>query len=133
MKATVINKEESVIYQGNIYRYGDSFEVDDSIGKSLIERGYIKGETDNSDLFDEDEVCDVKAELEKMSYPQLKAYASKLGVSASGKKEELIARILEFLAEDENEDETDFEEVDGKDSDEDEEPGDELPNTSMPE
>ena len=130
MKAVVIKQDESVIYKGNIYGYGDSFEVDDSIGKSLIERGYIQGETEKADLFEEEEVCDVKAELEEMSYQDLKAYASELGVSAKGKREELEERILKALAEnieDASEELADFEEA------EEEEADSELPNTSMPE
>ena len=41
MKVTVIKKQESVIYNGKIYRYNDSFEADEAIGKSLMERGYV--------------------------------------------------------------------------------------------
>lgn len=136
MKAKVICKEESVIYKGNIYTHGDEFEVDETIGKSLIERGYIAGITDNADLFDEEEVCDLNAELEAMSYPQLKAYASELGVSAKGTKDELIERILKYMAEVE---ETEAEEVeeeaeaDFEESEDEAEEAGELPNTSMPE
>ena len=130
MRAKVINNQESVIYKNNIHRFGDEFEVDEVIGKSLIERGYIAAMTDNAELFSEDEVVDVPADevdeaeldieirdenVESMSYPELKAYASALGISASGKKNELIARIKEHLE--------GLEEAEV----------DEFPNTDMPE
>lgn len=141
MRAKVINNQESVIYKDQIYKFGDEFEIDEVIGKSLVERGYIAVMTDNAELFNEDEVMEVPAdeveekdlfaeveeeskeaqegieirEVESMSYPELKAYASVLGLSASGKKDELIARINEHL--------------EGLDEAE----ADELPNTDMPE
>ena len=127
MRAKVIKTDESVIYAGQIYKFGDEFEIDDLIGKSLIERGYIQGVTDNGDLFAEDEVVDLTVNVEEMSYPQLKAYASELGISASGKKEELIERIKDFLSTVEELPEEAEAET------EDEEEAGELPNTSMPE
>lgn len=125
MLARVITNEESIIYNDKIFGYGDEFEVDEAIGKSLIERGLIAGETDNENLFSEDEVADVEEILEavemrddiaEMTYPKLKSYASELGLSASGTKDELIARIKEHFADLEEAEETE-----------------ELPDTSMPE
>jgi len=107
MIARVISTEESVIYNQKIYGYNEEFEIADEIGKSLIERGLIAGV--------EEEIDD----LAKMSYPELKSYASELGLSAKGTKDELIARIKEhFASEPENEDEPENEG---------------SPNTSMPE
>ena len=130
MRAKVINNIESVIYKSEIYKFGDEFEIDEVIGKSLVERGYIAAITDNAELFGEDEVVDVPADevdeaevtleirdenIESMGYPELKAYASALGLPANGKKNELIDRINEHL--------------EGLDEAE----ADELPNTDMPE
>lgn len=118
MLTRVIKKGESVVYDGKIYSFGDDFEVDNAIGKSLIERGYVT-EIGGSANPSEEEIIDVDYEevaesnevkdVSEMSYPELKAYASELGISASGKKTELIERINEALA------------------------TDELPDTSMPE
>lgn len=145
MLARVINPEESVIYKGEIYACGDEFEVDEAIGKSLIERGYIEGITDNPNLFAENEVMDVtdieedndgddsvdddtdikegveiRDDIESMAYPELKSYASQLGLSGKGSKEELIARIKEHFGK--------LEEVETED-----EESEDLPVTSMPE
>ena len=128
MKARVIKTDESVIYQGKIHSFGDEFEVNDEIGKSLIERGYIAGVDYTPALPYEDEaVAEPEAEeiadgieikdISGMSYPELKAYASELGLSASGRKDELIERINEYFGK--------LEEADTE--------GDELPNTDMPE
>ena len=125
MIAKVISTNESVIYNGKIYGFDDEFEVSDEIGKFLIERGLIAGKTDNANLFPEDEVEDVEEILEavemrndidEMSYPELKSYASELGLSASGTKVELIERIKEHFADLDEAEETE-----------------ELPDTSMPE
>ena len=122
MKVTVIKNDESVIYGGNIYKCGESFEVDDLIGKSLMERGYVAAEGESqteSGHLDE-------AQLRAMPYPSLKRLAADMGVSAVGDKETLIARIcaVEVDCEAPSDDEEEFE---------DEEPSDELPNTDMPE
>lgn len=125
MIARVISTSESVIYNGEIYGYDDTFEVDDAIGKSLIERGLISGETDKENLFSEDEVADgeeireaieMREDIDEMSYQELKSYASKLMISASGTKGELIERIKMYLANLPEAEETE-----------------ELPDTSMPE
>lgn len=130
MIARVIKPDESVIYKGEIYTCGEELEVDDAIGNSLIERGYIMPISDDVVIPPEDEeeeeeteikdAVEFKDNIDEMSYNDLKAYAKSLDLSAGGTKEELIARIKEFL---EN-----LEEVET----EDEEEG-ELPATSMPE
>lgn len=124
MKAKVITTDESVIYNEKIYCCGDEFEIDEAIGKSLIERGLIAGVTANENLFPEEvaaadetlEAVEMRADIDEMSYSELKSYASELGLSAIGKKGELIARIKEHLS--------DLDEADDSD---------EIPNTSMPE
>lgn len=117
--------KESVIYNKKIYGKDDSFEINDNIGKSLIERGYVKevdaeekdvltGEVDNS-------------QLNELSYQELKALASQNGLSAKGTKDELIARIRESAeaipeATEPKEEEIADDDISG-----------DLPNTSMPE
>lgn len=126
MKVIVCKEDESVIYNSNIYRHGESFEVDDAIGKSLIDRGYVAA----ADAAGEGDT------LEGMSYPKLKKLAAEMGVAATGTKDELIERIRnagETADETETEDEEESEggEVEGEE--ESGETADELPNTDMPE
>lgn len=111
MIAKVIKTDESVIYNGIIYGFEEEFEIDDAIGNSLIERGYIVNIEDAEEIKEGIEIKDV----DSMSYPDLKSYASELGLSAKGTKDELIARINEHFAE--------AEEVEAE----------EIPDTSMPE
>lgn len=121
MLAKVIKNDESVIYNGKIYCHGDEFEINEAIGKSLIERGYIAGIED-----------DVKEDdIENMSYPELKSYAKELGLSASGTKEDLIFRIKQHLADLENAETED--DAEGDDAETEDDAEDELPDTSMPE
>lgn len=125
MIVTVINDKESVLYNSVFYGCGESFEVDDTIGKSLIERGYVA---------EIDEAKDIK----DLSYPELKKLASQMGLSASGRKEDLIARIsaaeVDNSAEDDksedNENAAQEENLDGTDS---ENAAGEMPDTNMPE
>ena len=117
MKVIVTKKNESVIYNGNIYSHGQSFDVDEVIGKSLMERGYVAA----------DGAADAEKSLEDMSYPELKKLAAEMGLSATGKKEDLIARINGASEEDETE--ADDEEQES----EEDETADDLPNTGMPE
>lgn len=132
MKARVIKTDESVIYQGKIYTYDEELEIDDSVGKSLVERGYIAEiaadniipptdeDTDGEDAEAEPEIeegIEMK-DISEMSYQELKSYASDLGLSAAGKKDELIARINQYFSE--------CEEAETEDDGE-------LPNTAMPE
>ena len=119
MKVIVTNKEESVIYNGEIFKDGDVFDAEDIIAKSLIERGYVKEVTEAAPAGGEDvqEGIGVPDDLNELSYPELKKLAAKLGLDATGKKDELIARINSA-----------GEEVEAV-----EEASDELPNTSMPE
>lgn len=118
MKVTVIKANESIIYDGKIYSHGMSFEVDEKIGESLMKRGYIeKTAADDSGA----EIVQEKPSYEEASYTELKKLAASKGLSASGKKDELIARIKAAEeAEEANEDEEDESES-------------ELPNTAMPE
>ena len=126
MKVTVTKENESVIYNGTIYSHGQSFDVDDAIGKSLMERGYVSDAS--SDAASGGNL------LETLSYPELKKLAAEKGVAATGKKEDLIARILAAEAEDEYEadEEQDAAEDEEPKAAEDESEADELPNTSMP-
>lgn len=111
MIVTVIKQSESVIYNGKIYSCGQSFDVDDLIGKSLMERGYVSvnGESPVTEEETKKESC-----LQEVPYTELKKLAASLGLPANGKKEELIERIS--AVENESESGTD-----------------ELPNTDMPE
>ena len=129
MNVTVIKEQESVIYNGVIYYHGDSFEVDEAIGESLMERGYVAitaaAPADEAPVEDTEEAVEelqeavVEAdELEGMSYSELKRIAAQKGLSAIGKKDELIARIREAEMPVEEAEESDCEE---------------LPNTAMPE
>jgi len=124
MNVTVIKNNESVIYDGKIYSHGQSFEVDDLIGKSLMERGYvamsipdsvIEATTSPDGEGNTDDVS-IKASLENASYTELKKMAASMGLNANGKKTDLIARIIGAE----------------QDTEEDEALGD-LPNTDMPE
>lgn len=119
MNVTVTNKNESVIYNGKIYSHGDSFDVDDLIGKSLAERGYVS-------CTEQMEETDALAE---MTYAELKKLAAEMGVSASGKKEDLIARIR--AAEEAAPEAAD--DLDDAAPEADNEEAGDLPNTSMPE
>lgn len=121
MNVTVTKKNESVIYNGRIYTHGESFTVDEVIGKSLMERGYVTAEEE-----DEAELLDGhldEKQLQEMSYADLKSLAAQMGLDAKGKKEELIARITAASAEDDAEAELESE---GDESTE-------LPQTGMPE
>lgn len=97
MKVIVINKHESVMYGGEIYKEGDTFEVSDAVGESLIKRGYVSlfgGEIDPED----EGKAEMKGKLDKedlqtYKYAELKKLAAELGVGASGTKEELIEKI----------------------------------------
>lgn len=127
--------KDSVIYRGVIYPLDKEFECDDAIAESLIGRGYVEPvrgfyeeeELENEVTSDNEEVkghLDPTDLAENYSYQELKKLASDLGVSANGKKEELIERICSVEV--------------GYSPDavvevEEEEESDELPNTSMPE
>ena len=93
MKVIVTNKNESVIYNGVIYKHEDAFEADDAIAKSLIERGYVKEVTTEADEAEVKTGYLDKAQLEEMPYPELKRLAAQLGLDATGKKADLIERI----------------------------------------
>lgn len=127
-KIKVINDKESVIYRNQIYIFGDEFEIEDTdVAMSLMERGYVEAVTDSPELYPEVETASVEAEgsLEEMSYQDLKKMASEMGIDASGKKNELIERIRNHVANstiDETTDDEDPEEI-----------VDEAPITSMPE
>lgn len=117
--------KSSVIYGLEIKKLGDQFECDNAIAKSLIARGYAKevgavNEQPETGKLD-------PAQLEEMSYTDLKALAKDLDISTKGTKAELIARIAEVEVELGEELET----VD--ENEEENEDFDELPNTSMPE
>lgn len=114
MNVTVI--KDSVIYNGKIYAKDESFEANDLIGKSLIERGYV-AEVDEAKVLTGH--LD-KTQLEEMSYNDLKALASQMDLSAKGSKAELIERICGA-------------EVSVDEDAVDEETTDEMPDTSMPE
>ena len=123
MKVIVINKNESVIYNSKIYREDDTFEADDVVAKSLIERGYVK-EVTSPDAEAEAEVQTGyldKSQLEDMSYSSLKRLAAQMGLDATGKKPDLIARISAEEVTVGEETEAEAEETDG-----------DLPNTAMP-
>lgn len=123
MKVTVIKKTESVIYNGNIYGHGESFEVDDLIGESLMKRGYVAIAVEATDEADVQTGVLDEAQLHEMSYNDVKSLAAQMGLDAKGKKDELIARICaaEVSANTEAEDEAE------------DEPSGDLPDTSMPE
>lgn len=131
MKVIVIKKSESIIYNGEIYKYDDTFEVDDAIGKSLIERGYVNEVTYPEPLPEAEAEAEAEIvegyldekDLEGMTYAELKHLAAEMGLDATGKKADLISRIsgeaVNVEAEAVLEEET--------------EEADELPNTNMPE
>lgn len=115
MNVTVTKENESVIYNGKIYSHGQAFDVDDVIGKSLVERGYV-AETAQT-------APEGENSLEDLTYAELKKLAAERGVEATGRKVDIIARLRAM--------ESDSEEAD--DLSNDEENPDELPNTGMPE
>lgn len=125
MKVIVTNKTESVIYNGTIFKCDDIFEVEDTVGKSLIERGYVKATEQEIEQTESQptEEAEVKTEyldesdLKEMSYSELRRLATQKGVSANGKKDDLIKRIVSAEA--------------AVDTEEAEDEGD-LPNTDMP-
>ena len=122
MKVTVTNEKESVIYNGVIYRNGDSFEVEDAIGESLMDRGYVSSAESVEEADLQTGYLDER-QLQAMPYPELKRLAAQKGVDATGKKDELIARIraAENAPEEVEEEEAEAESAD------------DLPNTDMPE
>ena len=120
MKVTVINERESVIYNDNIYRHGETFEVEEVIGESLIARGYVAMDSAVEEAEPLAGNLDAN-QLKEMSYPELKALAAQMGLDAKGKKDELIARICG--------EEVEVEE----DAVVNDAPSDDLPNTAMPE
>lgn len=102
MIVKVIKENESVIYNSTIYKYNESFEADDAIAASLIERGYVEAISAPAVPVEEDTVAD-EAELiegtldenalEGMTYAELKHLAAEMGLDATGKKADLIERI----------------------------------------
>lgn len=126
MKVTVIKENESVIYNGEIYRHGESFEVEDAIGESLMDRGYVSEDFPVAeDEAEEQEAAVESGELGEMSYADLKSLAAQLGLDAKGRKDELIERIRAHAENRPDEDAADLNDAD--------ESADELPNTDMPE
>lgn len=119
--------KDSIIYHGNIYKTGTSFEIDDAIAKELIQNGNVvaKGNETAEEVAEQTTVEGTisKEQLESMKYQELKKLASDLGINASGTKEELIDRIANEPVEAEPE----------AIIEDDEEESEELPNTSMPE
>ena len=128
MKVTVIKPDESVIYGGKIYAHGESFEVNDLVGQSLVERGYVaaEGEDVQEEEVHHDEAHLDEAQLRGMAYSALKKLAADMGVSAVGDKETLIARICAVEAECEAPSDVD-------EAPEAEEAADDMPVTDMPE
>lgn len=130
MKVIVTKSDESVIYGGNVYVCGQSFDVADAIGESLAKRGYVE-------IMDEAKMqtgyLDAD-QLNEMSYPDLKRLAAQMGVDASGKKDELIAKIcaVEVEVESDASQEAAFEPQSEDGAEVDSTPT-ELPNTDMPE
>ena len=123
MNVTVIKKTESVIYNGKIYGHGETFEVDDLIGESLMKRGYVAIAVETTDEADVQTGVLDESQLQEMSYNDVKRLAAQMGLDAKGKKEDLIARICatEVSANTEAEEEAE------------DEPCGDLPDTSMPE
>ena len=122
MKVTVV--KDSVIYNQTIYKKDESFECDDAIAISLLEREYVSiegGEEVAQALTDAGiETLTVpfeRAELELLDRAELVQLAKDLGVKANGKSEEIIERILEVHV----------------DEEEDSESTDDMPATGMPE
>lgn len=124
VKVTVI--KDSVIHRQQIYKINDSFMLDDKVAVRLLEDGYvsIEGGEEVAEVLAEAgiETLDVpfqKNQLEEMEYAEVVQLAKDLGVKASGKKTDIIERILESQSDDEViEDDADC---------------DEAPNTGMPE
>lgn len=116
MNVIVTKENESVIYNGKIYSHGQSFDVDDVIGQSLVDRGYVSVTAQ--------EATAGGNPLEELSYAELKKLAAERGVAATGKKDELMARLMGNNKPDESDCEAE---------DDVEESADELPNTDMPE
>lgn len=122
MRVTVI--KDSVIYNGKIIENGKSFDANDLIGQSLIERGYVAIAGSVEETVDEAKVLTGhldEAQLRGMSYADLKRLAAQMELDAKGTKEELINRIT-------------AEEVDvPEEAVVEDEISDEMPDTSMPE
>lgn len=130
MKVTVI--KDSVIYEQKIYKKDESFELDNEVAISLLERGYvqIEGGEEVAEALKEAGVDTIsvpfqREELEAMEYKEVVALAKDLGLNAGGKKAEIIERILEFHADEEAGDDEEL--ADGESE------SDELPQTDMPE
>lgn len=118
--------KDSIIYQGNIYKTGTTFEIDDVIAEQLIQDGNVVAYSNEvKEEVAEDSHEEQKTmtgtldtnQLSEMTYQDLKKLASDMGLSANGTKKELIERISKVEVEVTEEDE-----VEG-----------EAPNTSMPE
>ena len=123
MKVKVV--KDSVIHGQKIYKTDETFELNDDVAISLLERGYVEiegGEEVAKALAEKGiETLNVpfeREQLEAMDYKELAQLAKDLGVKVSRKKDELVERILEFHADEEVAGETE---------------SDELPNTEMPE
>ena len=126
MKVVVISKDESIIYQNKIYVFNDVVDMDDVVAESLMKRGYVVIETEDGSIYPENEVVEIDSRLDDLKYQQLKKMASKLKLDPSGNKSELVARLRNYVKEKEPS-------VEIADDVQEEEPVDELPNTSMPE
>lgn len=125
MKVTVTHPTDSVIHNGVIHKFGQSFEVEDSIGKSLMERGYVAAEGEAMEEAHLD-----RAQLMAMPYASLKRLAADMGLSSIGNKEALVSRICDATVYCEPQSEVEEDSVEGDDL---EDTADDLPNTSMPE
>ena len=126
MKVNVTVIKDSVIYDQKIYKKGESFDLDEKMAISLMEREYvyITGDEKVAEVLAENGVDTIsipfeRAELELMEHKEIVQLAKDLGLKASGKKAEIIERILEFHAEEE------FADDEAEDT--------EMPNTDMPE
>ena len=109
MFVKVIHETESVIYKKEIYKKGDTFEIDEALAASLVERKYVEPAEPFDGVIDveykevveekiEDEAETVKGKFDKeqlmgMDYAEIKKIASDLGIKAVGKKDELIKKI----------------------------------------
>ena len=129
MKAIV---NESVVYNGSIYKANDIMFVDDAVGTSLIKRGVITAfediEEEAVEEFIEEETFKGhldKEDLETWSFDELKKLATDMGLSVPRKKADLIEVICAETVEAPAEAIVTEEEA--------EEEIEELPNTSMPE
>lgn len=121
MKVRVINKKESVIYKCEVHRFGDEFEMDSAIAKNLIEREFIEVVDEEAEVLTGH--LD-KEQLAGMPYKEVQKLAKDIGVDASGKKEEIIERIIA------QEVELPFSDI--VDEGDEVEEGIEVPNTNMP-